>query len=136
MFKIEDIPKKFKEWLKRDGLYGNLHEYSHTILALHEGINLLVRESEVEWFPNSFQWPDDYWIIGEDGAGNFYFISKQSEDQEVYFYNHETLEKEDFEPSIEHYYKYCKSIEVESDEQVQQIELIAEMQPDSLEYDK
>ena len=120
MIDIHDIPKLFKEWLERDGLYGTLHEYSHAIIALptnfddQEGINVLARESEVEWFPNQFEWPDDYWIIGEDGAGNLYFISKTSQKQEVFFYNHETLEKEEFEPSIERYYQYCKDIEIES----------------------
>jgi len=112
----------FKEWLQEDGLLGKFCEYSHAIIALPtdqaviDGLNTGVRETKGCWYPANGDWLDDDWIIGEDGAGNFYVLSKSGAYQGVFEYLHECLEKQPLEPDIRAYYEYCIQIHRESGE--------------------
>jgi len=38
---------------------------------------------------NSFEWPDEYLVIGESGCGDYYAIDIDDEDSSVYLWNHE-----------------------------------------------
>ena len=41
--------------------------------------------------PWGFPWKQNYWCIGGDGAGGFYFIDTQQSDSTVYFCDHEDM---------------------------------------------
>ena len=41
--------------------------------------------------PWGFPWSDDYWMIGDDGAGGFYFINTADGSTTVYYCDHEDM---------------------------------------------
>ena len=41
--------------------------------------------------PWEFPWKPNYWCIGGDGAGGFYFIDTDQDDSTVYFCDHEDM---------------------------------------------
>lgn len=41
--------------------------------------------------PWGFPWQSDYWRIGGDGAGGFYFIDTSKDDSTVYYCDHEDM---------------------------------------------
>jgi len=41
--------------------------------------------------PWGFPWKQNYWCIGGDGAGGFYFIDTQQSDSTVYYCDHEDM---------------------------------------------
>lgn len=113
--------ERFAEWLRDGELLVRLHKYSHTIIALPtdqrviDGLNAGVREAKGCWYPEGGDWPDDDWIIGEDGADNYYVVSKSGVYSGVFEYLHECLEKQLLEPNKRAYYEYCISLHRQSD---------------------
>src|SRR5689334_9951154 len=104
---------QYVEWLANDGLLGKFHIYSHAYVALPtvqsviDGLNAGVRETQGCWYPNGGDWLDDDWIVGEDGAGSYYVISKSGAYSGVFEYLHETLEKLPLAKSLRGFYDYC-----------------------------
>ncbi len=100
VFDPSEISDNFRKWLQTDGLLEALHPYSHAYVALPtnfsvvEWLNQQVRSCSAEWLPNQLSWPDDDWIVGEDGAGNYYTVSKSGDYCGVRFYDHELLSSE------------------------------------------
>ena len=41
--------------------------------------------------PWGFPWKPNYWLIGGDGAGGFYFIDTYRDDSKVYYCDHEDM---------------------------------------------
>jgi hypothetical protein len=54
-------------------------------------MNRYVREQGAGYFVEEEQWPDRFFVIGEeaDGAGNYYAIDRLCADETVYWFNHE-----------------------------------------------
>jgi hypothetical protein len=53
-------------------------------------------------------WPDDLFVIGEDGVGNYYSIRHDEENSPVYFFDHE---KDEIQQCAESLDDFCKRIE-------------------------
>lgn len=58
------------------------------------------------------EWPDDLFVIGEDGVGNYYAIRHDEEDSPVYFFDHEKDEIQQCAESLE---DFCKRIRTLAD---------------------
>jgi hypothetical protein len=54
------------------------------------------------------EWPDDLFVIGEDGVGNYYSIRHDEEKSPVYFFDHE---KDEIQQCAESLDDFCKRIE-------------------------
>ncbi len=112
--------KQYVEWLMQDDLLGQFHIYSHAYVALPtdqsvlDGVNAGVRDTQGCWYPSGGDWPDDDWIVGEDGAGNYYVISKSGAYEGVFEYLHETLEKLPLAANLRGFYEYCIGIHRQS----------------------
>lgn len=82
--------------------YYLLREESH---ILEE--NRHVRSTKANWTLEITEWPNDYFIIGHDGCGNFYYLDKSS--NKVGFYDHDDME---FQPEADSLQAYIyKSVQ-------------------------
>ncbi len=58
--------------------------------------NLFARESPSEFFWWKKEWNKNYFVIGEDGNGNCFYINlSEKENPSVYFLNHEAPDEDD-----------------------------------------
>ncbi len=57
-------------------------------------MNRFVRSQEDGYFLENGPWPDRYFVIGEEEAGNYYAIDRDSSDQTVFMFHHEDGEIE------------------------------------------
>ena len=110
----------FAAWLMADGLLGKINQDSHASVAIpieqrvHDALNASVRGFEANWYGEMGQWPDNDWIIGEMGNGDYYFISRDGSYPGVWQYHHELLEKELISPTLRGFYDYCIEIDREA----------------------
>lgn len=67
-------------------------------------LNRLVR-SKKHWimFGGDGQWLNSCFVIGHDKAGGYYFIDAVEAGQNIYFYEHETREKELYAQSMDEF---------------------------------
>jgi hypothetical protein len=59
----------------------------------------------------TFTWPPDRWVIGEDGAGNYFVVSKNDPFGAVEFFDHEWLRFEVEHSSLREFVDYCLTVE-------------------------
>jgi len=78
-------------------------------------LNREVRSIPDCWTPSDGQWPDDNWIIGEDGAGNYFVVSQRGLYEGVRIYDHEWRRFELFKADIQEYVDYCIAVERNAD---------------------
>ena len=108
----------FAEWLNQTPSLLPLDPNSFAFLALPTDfdhvvrLNADVRSVEADWAPGHSLWPDDDWIIGEDGAGNYFTVAKTGCYHGVREYHHELKRFEDFQPTIRAYFDYVIGIEI------------------------
>lgn len=92
--------------LHRNPLRGVLAELvcteAETLLSLNE------RVSEFQSVAGLPEWPDELFVIGEDGTGNYYAVRHDEEDSAVLFFNHETDEIQQCAESLD---DFCTRIE-------------------------
>lgn len=55
-------------------------------------------------------WPDELFVIGEDGCGNYYAIRHEEEDSAVFFFNHERDEIQQCAKSLEDFCKRLRTL--------------------------
>jgi len=109
------IASIFKTWLGADGFLGRLHPNGFAFVALPTDARVLdqlnqdIRVHLPEVSAEAF-------IIGEDGAGNFFTVQASNPDGEVRFFDHEWKKYVESEvwPSLRGYYEYCIGIEQKS----------------------
>lgn len=92
--------------LSRKPLRGILAE-----LVCTDGDTLASLNERVAEFPSVAglaEWPDDLFVIGEDGVGNYYSIRHEEENSPVYFFDHEKDEIQQCAKSLD---DFCKRIE-------------------------
>jgi hypothetical protein len=113
---MEQVTEQIRSWLLEDKVSA-FDPYSHAAWALINDYdqvakhNREVRDQEIEWLAGTIGWPDDDWIIGGDGAGNEYVISRSGSYEGVRFYDHECRAFEPFQPSLRAFYEYCLALE-------------------------
>lgn len=56
------------------------------------------------------EWPEDEWIIGEDGAGNYFCVSRSESHSGIRQFDHEWKRFEDFMPTLHAYFDYFADI--------------------------
>lgn len=109
--------QQFAAWLEADGILQKLDPYSHAYCALPTQqaviltLNNSVRTCRVLWYENQDQWPEDDWIIGEMGNGDYYFVSRSNQYSGVWQYHHELRMKEPVAQSLREFYEFCVKIE-------------------------
>ncbi len=52
-------------------------------------LNRDVRSPGTPWTEDEGPWPDRYFVIGDDECGNYWVIDLDSDDEGVWFYDHE-----------------------------------------------
>jgi hypothetical protein len=108
---------QFKEWLMADGLLDKLKPFSHAACALPVSIDIQrklnesVRSFTAQWYGAIEQWPDDDWIVGEMGNGDYYFVSQSGSYSGVWQYQHELRDKELLVLTLRDFYEWCIQIE-------------------------
>lgn len=99
----------------------SFHRHSHAAWALVTDFkkiddwNREVRAEHMQWVDGIDGWPDDEWIIGKDGFGNDYVVSKSGLYSGVHVYDHELRNFEPFQPSLRAYFDHCLDIERSTD---------------------
>ncbi|MBK6775201.1 MAG: hypothetical protein IPG74_04910 [Flavobacteriales bacterium] len=113
---MREVTEQIASWLMKEGA-SSFDEHSHAAWALVtdyrklEGWNREVRAQTMEWVPGVLGWPDDEWIIGRDGFGNDYVVSKSGMYEGVRMYDHEVMQFEPYQPSLRAYVDHCLEIE-------------------------
>lgn len=117
---IGDEAPQFRSWLQSDSLLGKLDPYSHAHEALPIEQNTIiqinneVRSIQTAWYSEVDSWPDDDWIVGAMGNGDYYVVSRSGSYEGVWQYHHELREKEFLAPTLRAFYEYCIAIEREA----------------------
>lgn len=107
----EIVASRFKTWLEADGLLDRLEQNSFAFFALPtdqqiiEAINRVARERIPEIPLHEF-------VVGEDGAGNYFTSASGNVEGEIKFFDHEWkryVEAESY-PTLRAYYEYCVGV--------------------------
>lgn len=85
-----------------------LHPNSFAYLALPTSVEV-IRKLNAEARSVIDNWVEDEWVIGEDGAGN-YFVVSQSGEPGVREFDHEWSRFDAFQPSLRAYFEYVLGI--------------------------
>ena len=109
---MQEITDQIKAWLdaEPDAPFSNFSHAAHALLtdgAKVRSLNDLVRSQNTEWLLGIVGWPEDEWVIGEDGRGAYYLVSASKKYDGVAYYDHETKTIEPFQPSLRAFYEYC-----------------------------
>ena len=111
---MEAITKQIRSWLIQSGspsLDPNgfascaiVTDYDRVCSINHE-----VRT--INNWDGGFTWPDERWVIGEDGAGNYFVVAKDDIFGSVEFFDHEWLRFESEKANLRDFFEYCLAIE-------------------------
>ncbi len=86
-----ELPEHYCEFARRLAKSKRVREALRDIVSTDA--NYVIEINERLWFAGSLaglkQWPDDYFVIGEDGCGNYYIVNADEDDQSVLFYDHD-----------------------------------------------
>jgi hypothetical protein len=93
-----------------------LHPYGYPRCALRTDYDMVV-ELNAELRRIIPEWRDDDWCIGEDGAGNYFIISKSNSYPGVRFWDHEMNEIRDEFDSVDAFVADALEIERETKKQ-------------------
>lgn len=113
---MQKITDQIKAWLSAepDAPFSHFSHAAHALVTDHaklEDLNARVRAEKNEWIAGTVGWPDDEWVIGDDGRGDFYLVSASGMYEGVHYYDHETKEIEPFKPSLRAFYDYCLEVD-------------------------
>jgi hypothetical protein len=117
---LKDMTETLSNWLQQQGALLPLNPLGFAFLALPtefgvvEGLNAEIRSFEADWLPGVRQWPDDEWIIGEDGAGNYFVVSKAGLYGGIRRYDHEWKVFEEWQPTLRDYFEHAIQVEQRS----------------------
>lgn len=102
------LPDGYGRMLRRLGkrplrglLAGLVCTEAEAVLSLND------RVSHFDAVAGLSEWPDELFVIGEDGCGNYYAIRHEEEDSAVFFFDHERDEIQQCAESLE---DFCKRI--------------------------
>lgn len=111
---MKHITDQITTWLHSSGVSLNPNGFAfHALITDFDQackINEEFRSFSDEWMVG--KWPDDQWIIGEDGAGNCFTMSKSGAYEGVQIFDHEAKR---FAPECEglrEFFDYCLQIEL------------------------
>ncbi len=110
------LPKEYKKALLQPFISKNNLEFELDLAELRRN-NLEFRDTD----PWEFPWSDQFWWIGADGAGGFYFIDCKHSECEVLYFDHEApaeniQDREQLHPqSLEDFFTYLKESELEAE---------------------
>lgn len=113
---MQEITDQIKAWLgaEPDAPFSNFSHAAHALLtdgAKVKALNELVRRQNKEWVLGIVGWPEDEWVIGEDGRGAYYLVSASGKYEGVAYYDHEIKTIEPFQPSLRAFYEYCLQVD-------------------------
>ena len=102
---MEHITRQIAQWLDSSGKLP-LSKDGFASCALQSDYSEVCRiNQEMRALPTP--WPDDQWIIGEDGAGGYFVISKEGSYEGVQFFDHEWWRFEVFKPTLREFFDCC-----------------------------
>lgn len=93
-----------------------IHNYNHLPLEIKDELeelylirdpkalvqqNELVRKEEVAWTESINSWPKNYFVIGHDGCGNYYYL--ETNDYSIGCYDHDEPSFQQEAPSLSLY---------------------------------
>ena len=104
----EAVSASFSSWLRKDGLLRHLDASSFVALALPTESTVILKLNE-KGKPLLNSAPPDAFVVGEDGAGNYFLVSKYDPFGVVRMWDHEWCQLEDEFTTLRAYYKYCVS---------------------------
>jgi hypothetical protein len=96
-------------WLGASGTLPLLRDGFASCALLTDFAQVCRINQEMRSLPEA--WPDDHWIIGEDGAGGYFVVSKSDKYRGVQFFDHEWKLFEEFQPTLRKFFDYCIEIE-------------------------
>jgi len=108
--KFDDIPTQLAKWFADEQSLLPLHTHGTPSLALLIDASR-VRKLNADVRDILPDWPDDEWIIGEDGAGNYFVVSQSGSHTGVRQYDHEWQRFEEFMPNLRAFFDYFADIE-------------------------
>ena len=114
---MEPITKQILSWLTQSGLPAlDANGFaSCAIITDYDHICRLNQEVRaIDSWAAGFSWPDERWIVGEDGAGNYFVVTKGDMFGVVEFFDHEGLRFEPEKASLRDFFEYCLAIEAAS----------------------
>ena len=113
---MRSVTKQIGDWLHREP-HSLFDAASHAACALLTDwehvlkLNQDARREGVEYIQGVVGWPDDEWIIGEDGRGGSYLVSRTGRYTGVHYYDHEICAIEDHQPTLRDFFDLCLDIE-------------------------
>ena len=111
---MKHITDQITAWLDLSGVHLDPNGFAfHALLTDFDQVCKL--NEEVRSFPDEWiagKWPDDQWIIGEDGAGNCFVMSKSSAYKGVQFFDHEWKRFEPESEGLREFFDSCLQIEL------------------------
>ncbi|MBX2972141.1 MAG: hypothetical protein KF797_03475 [Flavobacteriales bacterium] len=113
---MQEVTQQIAQWLLDEEI-PPFDQHSHAAWALVtdygkiEKWNQDVRAEQMEWVQGTLGWPDDEWIIGRDGFGNDYVVSKSGKYTGVHMYDHEAMQFEPCQPSLRAFFDHCLRLE-------------------------
>jgi hypothetical protein len=109
---MEPITRQIAEWLKASAILPLVKHGSASCALLSDYPTVCRINAEMRSLPEG--WPDDHWIIGEDGVGGCFTVSRSCTYQGVQFYDHEWTRFEEFTPSLRDFFDYFIDIETKN----------------------
>ncbi len=111
---MEAITKQILSWLIQSDSPA-LDPYGFASCAIIMDCNRVCRINQevrtINNWANEFTWPDERWIVGEDGAGNYFVVTKGDIFGAVDLFDHEWLRFEPEKASLREFFEYCLAIE-------------------------
>ncbi len=113
---MKEVTEQIMSWLDNEPFVA-FSDFSHAACALRtdwnkvKEMNEQVRSEQMEWTPSTKGWPADEWVIGDDGRGGYYLVSRSGSYEGVNYYDHEEKVFEPFKPSLHAFYEYCLEVD-------------------------
>ncbi len=111
---MEAITKQIRSWLIQND-FPPLDPNGFATCAIVADYNRICRINQevrtINSWAEGFTWPDERWVIGEDGAGNYFVVTRGDIFGAVEFFDHEWLQFEPEKASLREFFEYCLAIE-------------------------
>jgi hypothetical protein len=119
------LPRSYREFMQ-NGKFGDSDDGPQELTGGADEVIKLTKDARKQGFYGA-TWPDNYLVIGDDGAGDYYFTDVQKERPAVFFADHElTTIKKKLVVSVEEQYetfsafwKFIEEMAADTEEHIQ-----------------